>query len=139
MAFAALPACMGTGGAAKKIGDAVQNLNDQARWGLIQDASLMVQANYRDKFLMQHRSWGSDIQLADSEIVNIQLTSDSEHASAFITYSWYAMSDMTLHETTLRQIWRARSSSYALTSETVVRGDPALLADAATQQKQQTR
>lgn len=123
-------ACLGSAGAAKKIGDAVQILNDQARWGLIQDASLLVQANYRERFLKVHRSWGSDIQLADTEVVNIQLTSDSEHASAFVTYSWYAMSDMTLHETTLRQVWKARSSGYALTSETVVRGDPALLAEA---------
>lgn len=122
-----LSACVGSGGSAKKIGDVVQNLNDQARWGLIQDASLLVQNNYRAKFLQQHRGWGSDIQLADSEVLNIQLTSDSEHASALVTYSWYAMDDMTLHETTLRQLWKARSSSYALAAETVIKGDPTLL------------
>jgi hypothetical protein len=87
----------------------------------------MVQSDYRDKFLEQHRNWGSEIQLADTEVLNIQLASDAENASAFVNYSWYAMADMTLHETTLRQLWKARRSSFVLASETVVRGDPALL------------
>jgi hypothetical protein len=66
--------------------------------------------------------------LADSEVVNIQITNDSKNASAFVSYSWYAMTDMTLHETTLRQLWEAQNSSYALSAETVVKGDPGLLA-----------
>jgi hypothetical protein len=120
-------------GADKKVGEAVHNLNDQARWGRINDAALLAMPDYRETFLRQHRQWGTEIQLADTEVLNIQLASDSENASAFVTYSWYAMSDMTLHETTLRQLWKARRSTFALVSETVVRGDPALLvvADAA--------
>jgi hypothetical protein len=115
-------------GSDKKIGDAVQNLNNPARWGRLNDAALLVLPEYRETFLNQHRLWGTDIQLADSEIVNIQLASDSQIASAFVTYSWYAMADMTLHETTLRQHWEAKNSSFALRAETVVRGDPSLLA-----------
>jgi hypothetical protein len=115
-------------GADKKIGDAVENLNKQARWGRLNDAVLLVMPEYRETFLNQHRLWGTDIQLADSEIVNIQLASDSRAASAFVIYSWYAMTDMTLHETTLRQHWEAKNSTFALSAETVVRGDPALLA-----------
>ncbi|HET8936272.1 MAG TPA: hypothetical protein VFN67_22670 [Polyangiales bacterium] len=112
----------------KKIGDAVQNLNNQARWGRINDAVLLVHPEYRETFMRQHSLWGTDIQLADSEIVNIQIANDSNKASAFVLYSWYAMTDMTLHETTLRQLWEAQSSSYTLSSETVVKGDPGLLA-----------
>ena len=111
-------------GSDKKIGDAVQNLNNQARWGRLNDAALLVLPEYRATFLNQHRLWGTDIQLADSEIVNIQLASDSQNASAFVTYSWYAMADMTLHETTLRQHWEAKNSSFALRGETVVREIP---------------
>src|SRR5512139_2658400 len=97
IALSPLCACMLAGsGADKKIGETVQNLNDQTRWGRIDDAALLVEPDYRESFLERHRGWGSDIQLADSEVQNIQLTSDSEHASAFVTYSWYAMSDMTL-------------------------------------------
>lgn len=122
-------------GADKKISDAVQNLNNQARWGRINDAAVLVQPDYRQTFLTQHRTWGTDIQLADTEVVNIQLTSDAQNASAFVNYSWYATADMTLHETTLRQLWKANSNSFALASESVVKGDPSLLsaADPSTQ------
>lgn len=121
-------ACLANLGADKKVGDAVQHLNNNARWGRINDAVLMVEPDYRETFLNQHAHWGTDIQLADSEVVNIQIASDSKNASAFVSYSWYAMTDMTLHETTLRQHWEARSSSrFMLTSETVVKGSPALL------------
>jgi hypothetical protein len=131
VALSPVCACfLANGSDGKKIGDAVQNLNDQARWGLIQDATLLVQPDYRERFLTQHRRWGSEIQLADSEVVNVSLASDSKLASALVTYSWYARNDMTLHETTLRQLWKARSSNFALASEAVVRGDPGLLQEA---------
>ena len=116
----------------KKVGDTVYNLNNQARWGRISDASLLVDADYREAFLDRHRLWGSEIQLADTEVLNIQIASDAKQASAFVSYSWYALTDMTLHETTLQQQWSARNSTFALSSEVVVRGDPALLSSAAT-------
>lgn len=112
----------------KKIGDTVENFNKQTRWGRINDAALLVQPDYRETFLLQHSRWGTDIQLADSEVVNIQIGSDAKNASAFIQYSWYAMNDMTLHETTLRQLWEEQSSGYVLSGETVVKGNPKLLA-----------
>jgi hypothetical protein len=133
IALCSLSACfLANAGADKKVGDAVQNLNNQARWGRINDAALLVQPDYRTTFLDQHQRWGTDIQLADTEVVNIQLTSDAKSASAFVSYSWYAMADMTLHETTLRQLWKATNNHFALASESVVRGDPRLLAAATT-------
>jgi hypothetical protein len=118
--------------ASKKIADTVEALNDHARWSRISEASSLVEADYREVFLDHHRLWGSDIQLADTEVLNIQVASDSEHATAYVNYSWYAMRDMTLHETTLRQQWNSRKSSYALSSEAVVRGDPGLLSPPST-------
>jgi hypothetical protein len=124
----ALSACFLAGaGADKKLGEAVYNLNDQARWGRIDDAALMVDLPYRERFVDAHRRWGSEIQLADTEVENIRLSSDSAHASAFVSYSWYEMNDMTLHETTLHQEWKARGRSFALAAETVVKGDPGIL------------
>jgi hypothetical protein len=112
---------------AKKISDSVQDLNEQARWGRIGDAALLVEPSYRDAFLSAHQGWGSDIQLADTEIVHVQIAADAEHANAIVTYSWYAMDTMTLHETTIRQRWAAHSGGYALTSEAVIKGDSRLL------------
>jgi hypothetical protein len=128
LAVLSLSACfMANMSPAKKIGDTVHDLNDQARWGRITDAARLVEPSYRQKFIDNHQRWGDDIQLADSEILNVQIASDAEHASALVTYSWYAMDTMTLRTTTVRQRWSAISGGYALMSEAVVRGDPALL------------
>jgi hypothetical protein len=128
IALSPLCACFLTGGGtSKKVTDAVTNLNDHARWGRMSEAVGYVDPDYRDVFLDHHRLWGSDIQLADSEVLNITVANDSEQASAYVTYSWYAMADMTLHETTLRQKWTARDSTFVLSSEAAVRGDPSLL------------
>jgi hypothetical protein len=128
LASCSFSACLlANAGADKKIGDSAHSLNTQARWGRIEDAALLVQPEYRATFLNHHRRWGREIQLADSEVLNIQLTSDSERASVFVNFSWYAMEDMTLHETTLRQQWTSTKNNFALSSEAVVRGDPALL------------
>lgn len=118
---------MGNNSPAKKIGDSVHDLNDQARWGRIGDAALLVEPSYRDQFVIAHQKWGSDIQLADSEIVQVKIAPDAEHASAIVSYSWYAMDTMTLHETVVQQRWSAHGGGYALVSEAVVKGDPRLL------------
>lgn len=112
---------------AKKIGDTVQDLNEQARWGRLGDAALLVEPSYRNTFLNAHQQWGSEIQLADTEILHVQIAPDAEHASALVMYSWYAMDTMTLHETTVRQRWSAHGGGYALVSEAVIKGDPRLL------------
>jgi hypothetical protein len=111
----------------KKLTENVQDLNDQARWGRIGDAALLVEPGYRDAFVSAHQSWGNDIELADTEIVHVQIAANAEHANAIVTYSWYSKATMTLHETTVRQHWSAHAGSFALSSEAVVKGDPSLL------------
>ena len=80
-------------------------------------------------YLTNHRRWGSAIQLADAEVVHVQIASDASNATAFVTYSWYSTNDMTLHQSVVRQRWSSQeeSDSFALISESVVQGDPLLL------------
>lgn len=113
----------------RKIGDTVHDMNDQARWGRMGDAAQYVDPTYRSTYLTNHRRWGSAIQLADAEVVHVQIASDAANATAFVTYSWYSMDDMTLHQSVVRQRWSSQeeSDSYALISESVVQGDPLLL------------
>jgi len=112
---------------AKKISDSVRDMNENARWGRIGDASLYVDTSYRNTFLSAHQDWGSEIEVADTEVVQVQIAPDEEHASAIVSYSWYATDTMTLHQTTVRQRWSAVGSGYALFSEAIVKGDPRLL------------
>ncbi len=111
----------------RKIGDTVHNMNDQARWGRTGDAAQYVEPSYRSTYLSNHRQWGSQIQLADVEVVQVQMSSDGDLATAFVTYSWYGTDAMTLHQSVVRQRWISTRENYTLVSESVVQGDAALL------------
>ena len=112
---------------AKKLSDSVRDMNDHARWGRLGDAAQMVDGSYRNAFVAAHQEWGEKIEVADTEVVQLQIAPDAEHANALVSYSWYAIDTMTLHETTIRQRWSAVGSGYALFSEAIVKGDPRLL------------
>jgi hypothetical protein len=125
----ALTGCLNNASPTKKLTDTVHDLNDEARWGRVADASQRVDPSYRRVFINNHKDWGRSIQIADAEVVNMQISEDGTQAAAFVQYSWYAMNTMTLHQSVVRQRWTAveGSSSYGLISESVIQGDPRLL------------
>jgi hypothetical protein len=123
----ALSGCLNNMGSGRKIGDTVHDMNDQARWGRLGDASQYVEASYRGAYLNNHKLWGSAVQLADAEVVHVQVAQGGEAATAFVTYSWYGTDTMTLHQSVVRQRWASVGQTYALMSEVVVQGDPQLL------------
>src|SRR5262245_28871262 len=119
--------------ASKQLNDAVLEMNKATRWGQLGTAAAMVEPTYRAKFTDNHRHWGSQVQLADSEVVHVELAPDEETALALITYQWYEMRAMTLHESVVRQRWSRTGGSYTLISEVVIQGDGRLFqADDAT-------
>jgi hypothetical protein len=115
--------------ASKKFSDSVEQMNKAARWGEIRQATRMVDPAYQAAFASSHADWGSLIQVADSEVTQLDLAPDKESAVAVITYDWYLTSAMTLHKSVVRQRWtrRPHSSDFGLLSEAVVKGDPRLL------------
>lgn len=111
-------------GPAKKLSDAVQEMNKATRWGQLGQATLMVEPVYRMQFVKNHAQWGGLVQLADSEVVHVELAPGHESAVAIVAYEWYLASAMTLHQSVVRQRWSRVGSGYALLSEAVVQGDP---------------
>lgn len=111
----------------EKLTKTVQELNKSARWGQIGSAADMVDASYRPKFLESHRHWGSAVQIADTELVHLEVAAGEETAISVIAYSWYATESMSLHTSLVRQRWTAEGQSFALISETVIDGDMRLL------------
>jgi hypothetical protein len=109
--------------ASKQLNDAVLELSKATRWGQIGTAAAMVEPTYRAKFTDNHRHWGSELQVADSEIVHVEMAPGEESALALITYQWYEMRAMTLHESVVRQRWSRTDNGFALISEVVIQGD----------------
>ena len=98
------------------------------RWGQVGMAAQMVEPVYRQKFVENHAHWGNRVQLADSEILQIEMQPGAESAVAVISYEWYMTESMTLHQSVVRQRWSRAGEGYALISETVVQGDTRLFA-----------
>jgi hypothetical protein len=111
----------------EKLSKTVQELNKSARWGQIGAAAQMVEVSYRERFLATHRHWGRTVEIADTEIVHMEVAAGSESAIAMVAYSWYSTDAMTLHGSLVRQTWVAEDQNFALISETVIDGDPRLL------------
>jgi hypothetical protein len=124
-----LTGCMMQGeGPVKKLTDTVQDMNKATRWGQLVEAERLVEPVYRTRFLHSHAHWGQTIQVADSEVVHMEMAPDQETAVAAVSYEWYLLSAMTLHTTVVQQRWAQVNETFLLVSESVVQGDARLLA-----------
>ena len=111
---------------AKKLTDAVHGLSEATRWGQLNNAMRMVEPTYRAKFLQNHRQWGAGIQVADAEVVILDMSPDHESATAVLAYQWYLYDNMSLRQSVVRQIWALNEGGYGLMAERIVQGDPRL-------------
>lgn len=107
----------------KKLADSVQGFTDATRWGQLGTAANLVEPTFRRQFLENHRHWGGAVQLADSDIVHVEISTDKQNATALVAYQWYLAGDMALLYTVVRQRWTALGDGYGLVSEAVVQGD----------------
>ena len=108
--------------------DAVVGLNDEVRWDRMDLATQRVAPTYRTAFGLTHHDWHEGMQIADSEIIHVQLGEDQEDASAFVKIRWYDLRTMLVAETTLEQKWKKVGRNFVLVSEEVRAGDPRLIA-----------
>lgn len=111
---------------AQQLTEQAYALNDEARWARIDLASERVAPRYRAAFLSSHREWGARIQIADADMTNVVLGED-DTATSLVRVSWYDVTTMEAHATTLRQRWIKTDGGYLLDGEEVIGGDEALL------------
>jgi hypothetical protein len=113
--------------ATKRLSDTVDTMNKDTRWGQLAQAAHLVDPIYRDRFMSTHSHWGQQIQVGDSEVMQVELAPDKQSAIAVISYEWYMSDAMNLHQSVVRQRWSRVSDNFLLFSETIVQGDPRLL------------
>jgi hypothetical protein len=130
-----------------RLGDQVQALNSDLRWGRLDLAIQMVAPAYRARFLDARRAWGEDgVQVADSDVLGIRVveagaredpdpgeeaeTADEDRDAAISTVDirWYSMRTLTVRRTTVQQRWERFGRDYLLAEEAITGGDAALLA-----------
>ncbi len=115
--------CLDEVSPAKQLNEAVTEMNKATRWGQLGTAAQMVEPSYRAQFADKHSHWGAQVQVADFEIMHVEMQPGDEVALAVIAYQWYEMNAMTLHQTVVRQRWSRVDGGYTLISESVIQGD----------------
>lgn len=119
----ALGCGLGNASPTKKLADAVQGFTEATRWGQLGTAANLVEPTFRTRFLENHRHWGGTVQVADSDIVHVEISTDKQNATALVAYQWYLTGQNALLYTVVQQRWAALGDSYGLVSESVVQGD----------------
>jgi hypothetical protein len=110
----------------QKLNERVQEYGDATRWNRLDIAVQMVTPGYRDAFMKRHAAWGRAVEVADAELIHIQIAPDGNTATSTLAYSWYDLSAMTLARTVVRQTWDIRNG-YQVMGEDVVEGAAELL------------
>jgi len=116
--------------ATRVLTDQVYALNDEIRWARVDLATERVSPEYRPVFLAQLRSWGHNVQIADSDTTHVQISDDMESATSLTTLSWYDQSTMELHTSVIQQRWvKNDGGGFMLDLVRVVGGESSLFED----------
>ena len=101
-------------------------LNDASRWGRVDIAVAHVSPKYREEFVKTRRNWGSVLQIADHDIVRMQLAEDGTSAQSRVRVSWYRMDTLSLKESYVEQRWERERGNFYLVEEAIAAGDEGL-------------
>jgi hypothetical protein len=114
--------------AQEKVRDAAHEMADSLRWNRMDIAVQRVAPAYQQRFAEARRDWGRVIQIADAELVSLTMGENRSEAVSTLAVRWYNQRTMTVREAVLQQKWTRLKGGFYLVEETVVHGDPNLLA-----------
>ena len=116
--------------------ESVYTLNDASRWNQLEAAAKNVSLKYQTLFRQRRSTWGEAVNVAEIDLVFMQLAEDKESAISEISLSWTDATGVHLHRSNVTQKWANESGSFRLVDETINKGDPALFAAQAADQRQ---
>jgi hypothetical protein len=127
----ALPGCMAGMGYSTmdQVTNAAREYNNDVRWGRYDQAAKHVPSTDRQRFVERHSSLEEELEIADYELVNIEVDKKKQTASARVDYSWSLKTRGIVEKTTTRQKWERRDMDWVLASEERVKGAPLVLFD----------
>jgi hypothetical protein len=124
-----LAGCMtGAGYSLKdKITEAAQEYNAGVRWGQIDQAVQHIPVDRRARFVAQHNALEDELEIADCEMVHLEVDSKQEKGTARVEYVWSLKRRGLVEKTSTDQVWVRKNGDWVVEKETRVKGAPLTL------------
>jgi hypothetical protein len=113
--------------------ESIFTLNDASRWNQLEAAAKNVSPSYQARFRQRRSAWGEAINVAEIDLLFMQLAEDKESAVSEISLSWTDASGVHLHRSNVTQKWANEHGNFKLVDETINKGDQRLFAETSTQ------
>jgi hypothetical protein len=110
-----------------KVTSAAREYNQDVRWGRYEQAAEKLPKELRQRFIERRASLDDELQIADYELVSIDVDKKARTAKARVDYSWTLKRRGLVEKTTTRQDWEERDGQWLMTKETRTRGAPLVL------------
>jgi hypothetical protein len=112
-----------------QVTNAAREYNNDVRWGRYDQAAEHIAKERRDRFVERHTSLDEELEIADFELINIEVDKKKQTANARVDYTWTLKNRGIVEKTTTRQAWEKRDGSWIMAEETRVKGAPLVLFD----------
>jgi hypothetical protein len=110
---------------------AQREYTDGIRWSRLDDSVQKLPADKRVGFVDRHKALEEDLEVADWDLVSIDLDDKSKvrTAKVRVQYQWILRNQGIVRKTTTRQDWEDRDGKWTLVREERVRGTPLTIFD----------
>lgn len=112
-----------------RLQESVYTLNDASRWNQLEAATRNVSPSYQPRFRVRRKNWGETVNVAEVDMVFMELAENKESAVSEITLSWTDASGVYLHRSSVTQKWANEHGAFRLVDESIKKGDAGLFAE----------
>ena len=123
MAFTAA-SCGLAEGPRQKLKHTALKFNEGLRWGRYSEVYTRVDPKALDHFMEMHKDWGSEIRIENAEMVRFVVDEKAKKASIVVSFTWYRITEMVVHDTMTVQHWERREGEWMMIAEEYQSGTP---------------
>ena len=121
--------CMMSYSLTERVTNAAREYNDDVRWARFEQAISHVPKDARDRFLERRTALSEELEIADAEVIGIDVDRKNDRASVRVQYSWTLRSRQLVERTVTRQEWEMEGQKWVVRKEVRVAGRPLVIFD----------
>src|SRR5262249_52800476 len=112
-----------------KVTEATRVDNSGRCWGPCDQAPVRLPQESGHRFFERHKALEEELEIADCEVVNLDIDTKKQEATARVDYVWSLKRVGLVEKTSTDQTWRKIDGEWRLSSEVRVKGSPLTLFD----------